>query len=261
MRAHLESSLRKFQALQAVPYFLATAIFFRVLGDLFYGRFQIHNQTFWPARYSGFLPLGSIGALLAEWLLLLATATMLAFGPSKFRVWVARFGTLVVGYSLCQFFQNQKLLILFVMIALSYDPLREGSISHRNLRFLIYTAYLSAALHKILYGFYSGVALTLALKSVVAMGPQISPLDYRPALAQTLLEAGLVKPLSIFTVLSQVALPILLWKRPNQGILAVAAFHLGLSVVMPDILPFGFSMLAAAMCCARSTPNKKENPA
>lgn len=237
-------------SLRLVHWLIAMAIVIRVSNDFMFGRYQMHDQILWSARYSGILPLGGTTTLIIEWLLLITIAGLLAFGQTTVRVWAARIGALVVLYSLTQFFQNQKLLILFALIALSFDPLRAGSTSQWNLRFLIYVAYLSASLHKILNEFYSGDALTRALESVVAMAPQLSAFDFRPIIAKSLLESDALVPLSFFTIFAQMALPLLLWKRPRIGIQAVATFHIGLSAVMPDILPFGLAMLAAAIACA-----------
>lgn len=249
MRLHFPEPLR------LLPYVLASAIVTRLIGDVMYGRFLIHDDSFWPARYSQLIPLGGTTALFLEWGALLGVAAGLC--SNQTRLWTARIGIVVMLYSLSQFFQNQKLLLLFVLVAISYGPLVKGSIAQGNLRFLVSTAYASAALHKLLNEFYSGDALVRALESVVAMAPHLSTLDYRPSLANFLIESGLAKFISWATILAQGAIPLLLWKTPRLGISAVAAFHIGLSLVMPDILPFGLTMFAAAISWTR----EKENPA
>ena len=57
-----------------------------------------------------------------------------------------------------------------------------------------------------------------------------------------------VAAFSIAIVAAELAIPLVLSRRPRAGIALVAALHGGITLLMPGLLPFSLVMLAMSVC-------------
>ncbi|MGE5086031.1 MAG: hypothetical protein ACM3MG_06985 [Bacillota bacterium] len=201
--------------------FLAAAIFIRVVEDLFLNRWGIHSGTIFPYRHPNYFPLYSNVFLVIEWTLLLAGAALLL---TEKRRWGAVVAALGMAMSLSQMLQNQKILLLWVLLIVAFAPPENSEGSRWFLRWQIVLVYVFAALSKIFAEFSTGATLA-----------KIFPV----ALTDS---AYLV--ISWIIIVIELLIPILLLKKRQWAWLAVVILHGGFSLFMRDLAAFTLTMFA-----------------
>jgi hypothetical protein len=84
--------------------------------------------------------------------------------------------------------------------------------------------YVFSALNKVTHGFLNGHSLSNVLGATISGGPS--------------------RVLSFVVVATELALPLLLVRRPRAGVAAVIAMHVVFSVLVPNVASFGLTMIA-----------------
>lgn len=215
---------------------LALAILARIYSDIFVlHRWQIHTGELFPYRQGLlFLPLLPPVFLILEWVTSLAACYFLANGRVRLGAGIA-----VGSYflSLSQMYQNQKVLLLIVFATLLIKPVTRGVAQEYStkdfLKWQIILVYFFSALHKILGKFSTGETLKDLFEKVLQFPYPITQKIY-------LIAAWIV-------IMVELIAPLLLLLKPRAGVVLVIALHIGLAIVMPDILAFSLVMIALSM--------------
>lgn len=201
--------------------FLAAAIFIRVVEDLFLNRWGIHSGAVFPYRHPNYFPLYSNIFLIFEWSFLLAGAVLLLTSKRRWGALVAGLG---MAMSITQMLQNQKILMLVVLLIVACVPPENSEGSRWFLRWQIVLVYIFAALSKIFAEFSTG--MTLAKISPVALTDS----------------AYLV--ISWIVIAIELLIPFFLLKKREWAWLAVVVLHGGFSLFMRDLAAFTLTMFA-----------------
>lgn len=214
--------LGKFDRVKLFYYILAFSVILRLIFDFKIGRIDVHSGVLFPYRKITTVPLYSVGILYLEWAVGFFGSCLLFL--NKYRT-----GALFIFVSmlsgLSQMFQHQKLLFCVVTLILTIRPLNGSSIdSDRFLKYQLIIVYVFSAINKMFAGFYNGESL----KNLFSLSENFLALQI----------------LSIGVILVELALPILLIKRSNIGVLLVCIFHIGLAVIIEDVMPFSVLMIA-----------------
>lgn len=206
----------------------ATAMALEVLTSVASGVRDVHRGMLYPYRHLPIVPLYSERALMVEWAATLLCAGAIASGRAP-RI-TYRATAIVLVLAVLQRFSNHGALMAIVacFLALAPPDLEAPSFDaapHPELglcRAQLAIVYVASALNKVVHGFGDGHVLRVLV-------PSLGPLA--PALAWGVIAVEL-------------ALPVLLVRRPRLGIVAVALLHAGFALVVPHVLSFGLTMVA-----------------
>ena len=214
------------------------------------GRWAVNAGTLYARRWPMF-GLCSTTWLAVEWsaLLLCGAALALGFG----RRLAARVACVFMLLSVCQAYMNQKALLFLILLYLSFappDPEQPGveSASWPNvalIRWQIVIVYAVSALAKLRAGYWDGLSLR-ALFELLPRLPEGGWLPARPMLALFAAHPSSAAALSCAVIAAELALPVLLIRRPRLGVAAVALLHASFMLFMPGLLVFSLASLTAA---------------
>lgn len=241
-------TFNKVSCLRAFYGFFAAALVSRVLSDIFdLQRWSIHQGDAFPFRHLlEAIPIYPVSILLIEWTLLLLGALFLLTKKTRLGALLSLLGLLM---SLSQMFQNQKVLLLLVAFALSVGPsLEKMKTDEKNdtsmfLRWQILLVYLFSAISKIFDQFPSGETLKMMDQTLFSHQFAVN---------------WIYSAVSVIVILTELFLPLLLWKKPKLGILAVFILHAGFAVFLSDIFPFSLAMISLSFLFL--IPNGSRSP-
>lgn len=216
--------------------FLALALISRVLSDIFViHRWGIHGGELFPYRYGLIpVPLYPRWVLIIEWGMLIVGSAMVLLNRIRWGVALMALG---LTMSLTQMFQNQKALILIVLLALNLELLsdknqKEASVKN-FLQWQLILIYFFSAFHKILGPFAQGEVLQVMTEKILHL-----PINFNTSTFMVL---------SWVIIVAELVAPLLLFFRPRLGVILVVGLHVGRAAIMPDILAFSFVMIALSI--------------
>ncbi|MEK2643780.1 hypothetical protein [Bdellovibrio sp. BCCA] len=240
-------TFNKVSCLRAFYGFFAAALVSRVLSDIFeLHRWSIHQGDTFPFRLLiEAIPIYPPYILLIEWALILLGALFLLIKKTRLGALLSLFGLLM---SLSQMFQNQKVLLLLMAIGLSLGPsLEKTTADERNdtlvfLKWQILLVYLFSAVSKMFDQFPSGETLKMMDQSLFSHQFAVN---------------WIYSAVSVIVILTELFLPVLLWKKPKLGVLAVFVLHAGFGVFLSDIFPFSLAMISLSFLFLIPVGSKK----
>lgn len=221
------------------------ALLVEVATQIASGVWHVHTGALYPWRHLGIVPLAPPALVAIEWALVIACAAALVIDRGRRLAWKALAPLLLWG--VLQRFSNHG--SLFFMIALFVamsppDPTDQESFEtseHSNLglvRAQIVIVYVVSALAKLLHGFTSGASLMHLF--------HLSP--------------GVAKAGSWVVIAGELALAVLVVKRPRIAIGAAAVMHGAFALVIPNVVSFGLAMVAMAALWNRALSRERGGP-
>jgi len=235
-------SIDRFDA-RAVAWFLrlyGLALVVDVVTELAAGVWHVHTGELYPWRHLGIVPLYPTSVLAVEWALRAGAGLALVAGARRPKVVAAalRILVLVLFVAVLERYSNHGVLLFLVAFFLTLAPPDVGAADFGErdhpalglVRAQLVIVYVFSALNKIAHGFGSGRSL------VHLMGGAISP--------------GAGTALSLIVIATELAIPVVLWRRPRAGIVLVVAMHGAFAVLVPGVLSFGIAMTALALLFA-----------
>jgi len=219
----------------------ALALVVRVVEDQFNGRWAIQSGELFPWRHMPMVPLLPAPELLVEWTGLIIAAVGLAFGWRRRAC--ATLASLLIALSLTQMFQNQKLLLFSIALALAIGGDAENEDTRWYLKWQLVVVYGFTVAHKFIDGFADGAVLQNLAQTLLA-----EPLAFAPRtwVLQALTNQDVARVASLATLAVEITIPFALFRLPRAGFTLVVLFRLGLSLTMPDLAAFGFAMASLA---------------
>jgi hypothetical protein len=213
-----------------------------VLADLRNEMWGLQTGRLFPYRHVGIVPLYGPVGLIVEWAALLVGAAGLSLGVRRRdAVWLAAATMLA---SLTQHYSNHGALTFMVLLFTALRVPKTGTdLLAPNMllvRWQLAIVYVFSALNKVIAGWAGGrtmANLYLALRDPIVPREWFAPL-FRPP--------GVVV-FSLAIVAVELAIPLVLSRRPRAGIAMVVALHGGITLLMPGLLPFSFVMLAMSV--------------
>jgi hypothetical protein len=225
---------------RAVTWFLrlyGLALVVDVLGELAAGVWHVHTGQFYPWRNLGIVPLYPASVLAVEWTLRAGAGLALLAGAGRARVVAAavRVAALVLFVALLERYSNHGVLLFLVALFLTLSPPDVGAAAFEArehpalglVRAQLVIVYVFSALNKVVHGFGSGRSL------VHLLGSAISP------------RLGIA--LSLVVIATELAIPVVLVRRPRAGLALVVAMHASFALLVPGVLSFGIAMTALAV--------------
>lgn len=192
------------------------------------GVWSVHAGSSYPWRHLDLVPLAPPALVAIEWLLVALGAAALIAGRARTMAW--RVLAPLLLWSVLQRFSNHGslffMIAFFVAMAPPADSLDETT-EHPNLglvRAQIVIVYVMSALAKLFHGFTSGASLV----HLFGLAP------------------GLARAASWGVIAGELALAVLVVKRPRIAIVAAAVMHGAFALVIPNVLSFGIAMVAMA---------------
>ncbi len=225
---------------RAVTWFLrlfGLALIVDVATEIAAGVWQVHTGRFYPWRHLGIVPLYPASVLAVEWTLRGAAGLALLWAPARARVTAVavRVAAVVLFVAALERYSNHGVLLFLVAFFLTLAPLDVTAAdfderAHPALglvRAQLVIVYVFSALNKLVHGFGSGRSLGHLL------GGSISP--------------SLATALSVLVIATELAMPLVLLRRPRAGLVLVIAMHAGFAALVPGVLSFGVAMTALAV--------------
>lgn len=220
-----------------------------VASDLLNGRRQVHEGLLWARR----LQLGGLYParwLCLEWGILSLSAAGLVLGRTR----AVRTALPAVGIGLWSLYMNQRALLFLTLAYLAMGPaVPEAEDFERRphpqlslVRYQVLIVYFFSAVNKLAAGFCTGASLTALFANMAMMRNQpLIPPQWTSAVFHRF--AGVAPLLASAIVAGELLLPLALLKKPRLGVPLVAAFHLALGLLMPDLWVFGLVMTADSL--------------
>jgi hypothetical protein len=225
---------------RSVTWFLrifGAALVVDVVTEVLAGVWHVHTGRFYPWRHLGVVPLYPASVLAAEWSFRAGAGLALLFAARRHTVvaTAVRIAALALFVAVLERYSNHGVLFFLIAFYLTLAPPDVASPSfaaspHPPLglvRAQLVIVYAFSALNKLAHGFTSGDSLSNLL------GNAISP----PA----------ARVLSAIVIVTELALPLLLLRRPRAGLAAVIAMHVAFAALVPGVASFGLAMIAMAV--------------
>jgi len=221
---------------------LAATLASLVLADLHNDLWGFQAGRIFPYRHIPIFPLYGRPGLVVEWTAFLTSAIGLWFGiRRRAALWL---GAAAMFASLTQHFSNHGTLTLMVLVFTAVrPPLDDADLVGPNMllaRWQLAIVYVFTGLNKVIADYMGGQSMAnlyLALRD---------PLVPREWFAIAFRHPGVVA-LSAGVVLFELLIPVILSRWPRVGVALVVAFHGGITLLMPGILPFGLIMLTMSV--------------
>ena len=226
---------------RAVTWFLrlfGVALVVDVAGEIAAGVWHVHTGRFYPWRNLGIVPLYPAGLLAAEWTLRASAGVALLAGATRAKVVAAaiRVAALVLFVAVLERYSNHGVLLFLVAFFLTLAPPDVSAPDFRDrahpalglVRAQLVIVYVFSALNKLAHGFGSGRSLGHLL-------------GVSPALATAL---------SVLVIATELAIPLVLMRRPRAGIALVVTMHAAFALLVPGVISFGVAMTALAVLFA-----------
>lgn len=206
------------------------ALIAEVAMQVYSGVWQVHAGHHYPWRHLGIVPLAPPALLAVEWIVVVACALLLLVNRARALAW--RVLAPVLLWGVLQRFSNHGALFFMIAFFVALGPPDTAADdfearAYPNLglvRAQLVVVYVVSALAKLLHGFTSGSSLVHLLH----------------------LAPGIAKAASWVVILSELALAILVVKRPRAGTLAAVIVHVVFALLLPNVLSFGACMVAMA---------------
>lgn len=228
---------------RAVTWFLrlyGLALLVDVVTELAAGVWQVHTGRFYPWRHLGIVPLYPAGVLAVEWTLRAGAGLALLAGARRPKVvaGAVRVAALVLLVAVLERYSNHGVLLFLVALFLTLGPpdVTSADFDEREhpalglVRAQLVIVYVFSAINKVAHGFGSGRSL------VHLLGGAISP--------------GVGTALSLLVIATELAIPVVLVRRPRAGIVVVVAMHATFALLVPGVISFGVAMTALAVLFA-----------
>lgn len=221
---------------------LAATLVALVVADLHNDLWGFQAGRVYPYRHVPLVPLYGPVGLVLEWTALVASALGLWVGVRR-RPALA-LGAAAMLASLTQHYSNHGTLTFMVLLFTALaPPATDADLLRPNMllvRWQLAIVYVFSGLNKVLAGYLDGGSMANLYHALR------DPLLPREWFAPLFHGAGVVA-LSWGVVLFELLIPVVLARRPALGVALVAAFHGGITALMPGILPFGLVMLAMSV--------------
>ena len=230
---------------------LGLALAAYIASDLLNGRWQAHEGVLWARR----LQLGGLFPprwLFLEWGVLGLSSIALLAG--KRRIWAVRAALPACGVGLWSLYMNQRALLFLTLAYMAMGPAQPEAEDferrpHPHLalvRYQLLIVYFFSAANKLASGFCGGAFLRALFGNMTLMSNQpLVPPQWTLALFHRLPWSAPLLASAI--VAGELLLPLALLKKPRLGVPLVAAFHLALALLMPDLWVFGLVMAADSL--------------
>ncbi len=216
---------------------LSLSIFTRIVEDIYLNRIAIYEGILFPWRHLGIIPLySSVAGLYLEYVISGAGAALMLL--SRYRRWGVCLGAIGLLMSLSQLFQNQKILICILLLSAFICPPEKSRRGRDFLRWQLVFVYLFAGLSKF-DSFWNGEVLAI-------LSQEKSHYGLLGEYFWSCLSSQAIVFFSKAVVVTELVLPLLLFKCSFVAWLLVLVLHLGFSLVMVDIFSFSLTMLALA---------------
>ncbi|MBO9668198.1 MAG: hypothetical protein J7501_15460, partial [Bdellovibrio sp.] len=183
----------------------------------------IHVGAIFPYRHPGYFPLYGTTFLVVEWLLTLLGAGLLLTSYRRPGALLAAVG---IAMSLSQMLQNQKILLLLILLVVAIAKPEDSPEARWFLRWQLVLVYGFTALAKIFAEFSTGATLA-----------KISPIA---------LNESVFLVLSWFVIALELMIPFCLFKKRQWAWFAIAILHGSFTIFMRDIAAFTLGMFALA---------------
>jgi len=213
------------------------ALIVEVATQITSGVWQVHAGALYPWRHLDLVPLAPPAVVAIEWVLVVACATSLVVDRMRAIAWKVLVPLLLWG--VLQRFSNHGSLFFMIALFAAMAPPRLGDgdafekDEHPNLglvRAQIVIVYAVSALAKLLHGFTSGASLMHLFH-----------------LAPSVAKAG-----AWAVIGGELALAVLVVRRPRIAIVAAALMHGAFALVIPNVASFGLAMVAMAFLWIRA---------
>lgn len=221
---------------------LAATLVGLVLADIHNGMWALQAGRIYPYRHVPIVPLYGSAGLVVEWAAFLASAAGLWLGVR--RTVAVRLAAAAMLASLTQHYSNHGALTFIVLLFTALRPPHgDADLLAPNMllvRWQLAIVYVFSALNKLIADFAGGRTmenLYLALRDPIVSREWFAPLFRPPGVA----------PFSIAIIAAELAIPLLLSRRPRAGIALVLLLHGGITLLMPGLLPFALVMLAMSV--------------
>jgi hypothetical protein len=234
-------------------------LFYRLLGltlmalvawELWAGRWGVHAGVLCGRRavdvgaYSTFW-------LAVEWSTLALSGAALALG--RRRGLAARAACAAMVCSVSQAYMNQKALLLIILFYVSLAPPdpeapdveRRAWPNMALIRWQILIVYGVSAVAKLRAGFQTGDALR-GLFEILARLPAAGWIPAHPVLRLFDAAPLAAAAASWLVIVAELAIPVLLMRRPRWGFAAVVLMHAAFMAFMPGLVVFSLAMLTGA---------------
>jgi hypothetical protein len=221
---------------------LGAALVALILADLHNDIWGLQAGRLYPYRHLPIVGLYGPAGLVVEWTALAVSAAGLLAGVRRrAALWLAAAAMLA---SLSQHYSNHGSLTFMVLLFTALRPPQtDRDLLAPNMllvRWQLAIVYVFSGVNKLVAGWAGGFTMAnlyLALRDPLVPREWFAPLFRAPA----------VVAFSLAIVAAELAIPLVLSRRPRAGIALVVALHGGITVLMPGILPFGLVMLAMSV--------------
>lgn len=213
---------------------LGAALVVDVSTEMAAGVWHVHTGQLYPWRHLGIVPLYPASVLAVEWLLRAGAGVTLVLAPRNAKAVAAavRVLAIVLFVAVLERYSNHGVLLFLVTLYLTLAPPDVGSAGFAGrahpalglVRAQLVIVYVFSALNKVTHGFLNGHSLSNVLGGAISGGP--------------------ARALSLVVVVAELALPLLLLRRPRAGVAAVVAMHAVFAVLVPNVASFGLTMIA-----------------
>lgn len=219
------------------------ALLVEVATQIASGVWQVHTGALYPWRHLGIVPLAPPALVATEWALVVACATALLIDRGRRAAW--RVLAPVLLWGVLQRFSNHGSLFFMIALFVAMSPPDLGESFETSeqpnlglVRAQIVIVYVVSALAKLLHGFTSGASLTHLFH----------------------LTPGVAKAGSWVVIAGELALAVLVVKRPRIAVVAAAAMHGAFALAIPNVLSFGLAMVAMAALWNRALNRERGGP-